>query len=335
MPGAAETHGPSSTMLQIEKQTALAEANAAGTTRQPITPRWLKIPAAVAYTGISRSREHRREDSATSTIQTMRFPASHLTLHRMNEELRACTGCSIIDSSPCSPTPLRCPIKRQHRAAKQSPPPPHSGRLRLPRTVPERTSGLMSKGPSLIPALWPFSMAKLPGREPPRIAVDTNYLLDCYDGDETAVGAWETIMERAAAPTWIIPPTAGQELLNLAREAPINSARQRFINAAQDAVSRRKFQPIPLAAVAHGIADRISVELRKCGLLPEAERNDSLILAESAILECPILITKDAHLLGADPAKVKHLLLRFDVTPTLILHPATVIKTWKEMVRRH
>lgn len=41
-------------MLQIEKHQALAEANTAAT-RQPITPRWLKIPAAVAYTGISRS----------------------------------------------------------------------------------------------------------------------------------------------------------------------------------------------------------------------------------------------------------------------------------------
>jgi excisionase family DNA binding protein len=42
-------------MIKIEKQTSLAEANASGSARQHITPRWLKIPAAVAYTGISRS----------------------------------------------------------------------------------------------------------------------------------------------------------------------------------------------------------------------------------------------------------------------------------------
>ena len=35
-------------MIKLEKQTALAEAYAIGTSRQPITPRWLKIPAAVA-----------------------------------------------------------------------------------------------------------------------------------------------------------------------------------------------------------------------------------------------------------------------------------------------
>lgn len=42
-------------MLNDEKQTALAEASAAGHHRQPITPGFLKIPAAVAYSGIGRS----------------------------------------------------------------------------------------------------------------------------------------------------------------------------------------------------------------------------------------------------------------------------------------
>jgi predicted nucleic acid-binding protein len=177
-------------------------------------------------------------------------------------------------------------------------------------------------------------MAKPPGLGQPRIAVDTNFLLDCYDGDETAVAAWETIMERATVPTWIIPPTAGQEILSLAREAATPPARERFTRAAQEAVSKRKFQPIPLAAVAHGIADRISTELRKCGLIPEEERNDSLILAESAILECSLLITKDAHLLNADSTRLKQLLLCFDVTATLILHPSAVIRTWKQLARR-
>lgn len=38
-------------MIRIEKESALTESKS----RQPITPRWLKIPAAVAYSGISRS----------------------------------------------------------------------------------------------------------------------------------------------------------------------------------------------------------------------------------------------------------------------------------------
>jgi excisionase family DNA binding protein len=42
-------------MLNHEKQTALAEANTAGTSRQPVVPAFLKVPAAVAYSGIGRS----------------------------------------------------------------------------------------------------------------------------------------------------------------------------------------------------------------------------------------------------------------------------------------
>jgi len=41
-------------MLKIEKEAALAAANAADS-RQPVNPRYLKIPTAVAYTGLSRS----------------------------------------------------------------------------------------------------------------------------------------------------------------------------------------------------------------------------------------------------------------------------------------
>ncbi len=42
-------------MLNTEKQTALTEANKAGTTRQPVVPAFLKVPTAVAYSGIGRS----------------------------------------------------------------------------------------------------------------------------------------------------------------------------------------------------------------------------------------------------------------------------------------
>lgn len=42
-------------MIKSEKLKALAEAKTAGTCRQPITPAYLKVPVAVAYSGIGRS----------------------------------------------------------------------------------------------------------------------------------------------------------------------------------------------------------------------------------------------------------------------------------------
>lgn len=46
---------PTVKMLASEKLGALESANAAARSRQPVTPRWLKIPSAVAYSGIGRS----------------------------------------------------------------------------------------------------------------------------------------------------------------------------------------------------------------------------------------------------------------------------------------
>lgn len=42
-------------MITIEKKIALDAANAATNPRQPMIPRWLKIPTAVAYAGVCRS----------------------------------------------------------------------------------------------------------------------------------------------------------------------------------------------------------------------------------------------------------------------------------------
>lgn len=42
-------------MIKSEKQAALAEAEKAAKPRQPIVPGFLKMPAAVAYSGIGRS----------------------------------------------------------------------------------------------------------------------------------------------------------------------------------------------------------------------------------------------------------------------------------------
>ena len=48
----------------------------------------------------------------------------------------------------------------------------------------------------------------------------------------------------------------------------------------------------------HGIAERIAGRIREQGLTPREELNDSLVLAESALLGCSLLLTSDEHLRG-------------------------------------
>lgn len=55
MKGRRRTNRPVLAMIELEKKIALDVATAAAKPRQTLPPRWLKIPTAVSYSGISRS----------------------------------------------------------------------------------------------------------------------------------------------------------------------------------------------------------------------------------------------------------------------------------------
>jgi hypothetical protein len=57
-------------------------------------------------------------------------------------------------------------------------------------------------------------------------------------------------------------------------------------------------KPVNLVPVGHGIVEINAERLRRHGLVPEDEINDSFVLAESGLLNCDILLTSDHHLVG-------------------------------------
>lgn len=157
-----------------------------------------------------------------------------------------------------------------------------------------------------------------------RFAVDTNFIIDCFDGDEIALTAWECIVERVPKAEFIIPPTVAHEFVNAVKTST-GQRRQYLREAAADSVKRFGFRPQKLQAVEHGIVERISEQLRRDGFLPHEERNDSLILAESCLLNCEAWITKDSHLADIDKAAVTALLKPYGA-PTLPLHPRLLLR---------
>ena len=84
---------------------------------------------------------------------------------------------------------------------------------------------------------------------------------------------------------------------------------------------------VSIVPVGHGIVERIADALRRKDLIPVAERNDALVLAEAALLGCGILLTSDAHLRDMDFQSLTLLLQGFDVA-------APVISTPREIVRK-
>src|SRR2546422_697805 len=58
--------------------------------------------------------------------------------------------------------------------------------------------------------------------------------------------------------------------------------------------SRWHFQPVDFNAVQDAIATNAVLRLRGSGLLPYEERNDASIIAEAAILNCALLVSRDS-----------------------------------------
>jgi hypothetical protein len=81
-----------------------------------------------------------------------------------------------------------------------------------------------------------------------------------------------------------------------------------------------------LIAVRHGIAERVAERLRQRQLIPQEEVNDSLVLAESALLECRVLLTSDEHLRGIDFEKLTLELQAFDLAAPVIATPREIVR---------
>ncbi len=110
----------------------------------------------------------------------------------------------------------------------------------------------------------------------------------------------------------------------------VNGETEKKRKVAQAVLSRLrgewKFEPVNLVPVGHGIVERIAETLRERDLLPVAERNDSLILAEAALLGCGVLLTSDEHLRGIDFQSLSLLMQSFDVAAPVIATPREIVR---------
>lgn len=160
---------------------------------------------------------------------------------------------------------------------------------------------------------------------PQLVAVDTNVLFDLADGLDDVVDAVSVIRERLRNARFLIPPTVQHELANWA----LRGDEEKRESARKAIRLSRSWHAAPptLIAVKHGIAERVAQRVRERCLLPNEEVNDSLVLAESALLGCSLLLTSDEHLRGIDFERLTFELRALDVT-------APVIATPRDMVRK-
>jgi predicted nucleic acid-binding protein len=166
-------------------------------------------------------------------------------------------------------------------------------------------------------------MAANPNR-PQLVAVDANVLFDLANGLDGMVEAVSVIRKRLHDTRFLIPPIVQHELANWACRG-VGRKREAAREAVRLSHSWRIY-PANLIAVGHGIAERIAVRIREQSLIPEAEVNDSLVLAESSLLGCSILLTSGEHLRGIDFERLRLELQAFDVTAPVIAMPREVVR---------
>ncbi|HTV39476.1 MAG TPA: type II toxin-antitoxin system VapC family toxin [Candidatus Sulfotelmatobacter sp.] len=159
---------------------------------------------------------------------------------------------------------------------------------------------------------------------PPLIAVDTNVLFDLAGGLDDVFEAVSVIQGRLADARLLIPPTVQHELANWALSGD-KEKRTSARNAIRVSQSLH-IVPASLVAVRHGIAERIAERIRECGLIPDEEINDSLVLAESALLGCTMLLTSDEHLRGLDFERLTLELQTFDIAAPVVATPREIVR---------
>ena len=158
------------------------------------------------------------------------------------------------------------------------------------------------------------------------VAVDTNVPLDLAQGVADVVDALAVISERIAGVRLIAPPTVALELAYLSEFADEDDVRAAAQTALRSLASKWRIQPVNLVPVGHGIVDAIAAKIRARDLLPDEETHDALILAESAVLECSMLLTSDAHLRAVDHESLALLLKASHVASPIIATPREIVR---------
>ena len=156
------------------------------------------------------------------------------------------------------------------------------------------------------------------------ISVDTNVLLDLALKTDAVVDAISTVRKRLKKVRLIVPPTVLQELAFLHQCGETEKHRQTALEALLG-LEGWGIEPLNLVPVGHGIAERISDELCHKGILPIEERNDALILTESALMECNMFVSADSHLRGIDFQRLQLLLQDFDLSAPVIATPREIV----------
>ena len=158
-------------------------------------------------------------------------------------------------------------------------------------------------------------------KKSPLVAVDTNVLFDRANDNELVLDALGTIHRRLPASELIVTPTVIEEIVLKAEQADTPTDRRLARRVLASLVNPWGFRTVNFIPVRRGIVAEIARHLRRQGLIPETEMNDSLIVAEAALIGATLLLSSDAHIKDLDYAQLKLVLEAADADTPLVASP--------------
>ena len=154
------------------------------------------------------------------------------------------------------------------------------------------------------------------------LALDTNLLLDLAEEKDFAHDFREEFA--AHGYSFLAPPTVLAELEALSNSG--HAPQCDFANLALEKLRDWKCAPFALSATKLAIAHRFAERLLDLRLIPEAERNDGKILAQTSLMQILMIVTSDAHLLNIDEDALLLALNEADLSPVHPVHPKRLLK---------
>ena len=162
--------------------------------------------------------------------------------------------------------------------------------------------------------------------KPSRLAVDTNVLLDLADEVDDVLDAADVIHGRLPNAERLVTPSVLDELAYLADFGQSQQVRRSAKKAIQLLRGKDRFRSILELPFAPENVEALANEFRRRELLPDEEVHDSLILAETVLLDCHILLTSDEHLRSIDHQRLTWLLNPCDLTAPVIATPREIVR---------
>jgi hypothetical protein len=160
----------------------------------------------------------------------------------------------------------------------------------------------------------------------PLVAVDTNYPLLLAAENDDALDALQILRERVHAAEIFVTPTVLEELVHQSESDP-EPARRNLARGALGCLAQTwDFQARELSSTEEIVVRDAARLVLARGLLPAEERNDAMIIAESAVLNAILLVSNDSHLLDADHRLLGLLFRELDLPVPLIVSPREIIQ---------